>query len=203
MLPVGPERNVRTMSLDAIRDRNRGVPADNVLQPLLAEDVIAVLHGLSIIERGVLREADKPWLAKAGQAAIAWSSEEGAQVVIDEVVVGITTNDKKPAELKIFEVGKGRVRLVKLADKQHALPGEFVHFVLRFDNVGDQPVDNVAILDNLTTRLEYVPDSQTCTKGAIFSAELNEGESLKLRWELTEPLDVGEGCVIRFKCKVR
>ncbi|WP_417735869.1 DUF11 domain-containing protein [Rosistilla oblonga] len=203
MQPLGPERNVRTMGPDALRDRNRGVPAENVVQPLLAEDVIAVLAGLSIIEQGVLRDADKPWLAKAGQAAIAWSSEEGAQVVIDEVVVGIATNDQKPEELKIFEVGKGRVRLIKLADKQNALPGEFVHFVLRFDNVGDQPVSNVAILDNLTTRLEYVEGSQTCTKGANFSAQDNEGQSLRLRWELTETLGVGEGCVIRFKCKVR
>lgn len=203
MQPLGPERNVRTMGPDALRDRNRGVPADNVLQPLLTQDVIAVLAGLSIIEQGILRDADKPWLAKAGLAAISWSSEEGAQVVVDEEVVGITTNDKKPGELKIFEVGKGRVRLVKLADKQNALPGEFVHFVLRFDNVGDQPVSNVAILDNLTTRLEYVEGSQTCTKGAKFSAQDNEGQSLRLRWELTETLGVGEGCVIRFKCKVR
>lgn len=203
MLPVGPERNVRAIGLDALRERNRGVPAENVMQPLLAADVIAVLQGLSIIERGILREADKPWLANGAQAAIAWASEEGPQVVVDEEVVSFAIQDQKPDELSIVEVGEGRVRLIKLADRKNALPGEFVHFVLRFDNVGDQPVSKVAILDNLTTRLEYVDGSQTCTKGAKFSVRENEGASLRLRWELTETLDIGEGCVIRFKCKVR
>ena len=203
MAPLGPQRNVASRGPDAMRDRTRGVPTDNVIQPLLAEDVIALLSNLSIVEHGALRDADRPWLASAGLAAIAWASEEGAQIVIDEQVVGITVNDKKAEELKTYEFGEGRVRLVKLADRKDALPGEFVHFILRFDNVGDRPVNNVAILDNLTTRLEYVEDSQTCTKGAEFSTVMNEGQSLKLRWKLTEPLEAGEGCVIRFKCRVR
>ena len=31
----------------------------------------------------------------------------------------------------------------------------------------------------------------------------NEGGSLRLRWEITEPLKPGEGGVVRFRCKVR
>jgi len=90
-----------------------------------------------------------------------------------------------------------------LADKQNALPGEIVTFLLRVDNVGDSPVRNVVLTDNLTTRLEYVEDSQTCSVGAVFDTEANVGGSLRLSWKLTDTLKVGESASIRFQCKVR
>ena len=57
------------------------------------------------------------------------------------------------------EPGDPRLRLIKCASKHHALPGEEVEFTLRFDNIGDQVIGNVTIIDNLTTRLEYVPNT--------------------------------------------
>ena len=57
------------------------------------------------------------------------------------------------------EPGDPRLRLIKCARKRNALPGEEVEFTLRFDNIGDQVIGNVTIIDNLTTRLEYVPDT--------------------------------------------
>jgi uncharacterized repeat protein (TIGR01451 family) len=95
------------------------------------------------------------------------------------------------------------VRVVKLASAKHAKPGDQVEFTIRFDNVGDQPVGNVTIVDNLATRLAYVPDSQECSLKAAFLTQENDGESLVLRWEIDAPLDVGEGGVIRFTCRVR
>ena len=38
---------------------------------------------------------------------------------------------------------------------------------------------------------------------ADFLVEENEGESLVLRWEIIEPLEVGQGGIIRFQCRVR
>ena len=59
-----------------------------------------------------------------------------------------------------YEVqGKSRVRVVKIASKQNAKPGELVEFTLRFDNVGDQPIGNVTVIDKLHDRLEYVADT--------------------------------------------
>ena len=78
-----------------------------------------------------------------------------------------------------------------------------MEFTIRFDNVGDQTIGNVTVIDNLTTRLEYVDGSETCTVPANFSASDNDGASLKLRWEIEKPLKVGEGGVIRFQCRVR
>jgi uncharacterized repeat protein (TIGR01451 family) len=78
-----------------------------------------------------------------------------------------------------------------------------VEFTLRYDNIGEQPVSNVTIIDSLTTRLEYVDGSQSSSREAEFDTQENDGESLVLRWALTEPLKVNEGGIVRFQCRVR
>ena len=89
-----------------------------------------------------------------------------------------------------------------VASTQTAQPGEFIDFTLRFDNVGDQPLGNIVLIDNLTTRLEYVADSAQSSVKAEFAAQGNEGESLVLRWEITDPIEPGEGGIVRFRCRV-
>ncbi|MCE9547250.1 MAG: DUF11 domain-containing protein, partial [Planctomycetia bacterium] len=66
-----------------------------------------------------------------------------------------------------------------------------------------EPIGNVTIVDNLTTRLEYVPDSATSSRKATFSTQDNDVDSLVLRWEISEPLQPGEGGTLRFKCRLR
>jgi uncharacterized repeat protein (TIGR01451 family) len=95
------------------------------------------------------------------------------------------------------------LRVVKIASKKSAQPGDEVEFTIRFDNVGDQTVGNVTISDSLTTRLEYVSDTAQCDREANFGTQQNDGESLVLRWEIRSPLKVGEGGILRFKCRVR
>ena len=94
-------------------------------------------------------------------------------------------------------------RSARSLQRKEARPGEIVEFTIRFDNVGDQVIGNVTVIDNLTTRLEYVDGSQSCTLKANFSSSENQGDSLTLRWEIVEPMKVGEGGVIRFQCRVR
>lgn len=45
---------------DAMRERNRGVPVERVLQIEVAEDVLTVLQNLAFINRGILRDSEKP-----------------------------------------------------------------------------------------------------------------------------------------------
>ncbi|MFN9540552.1 MAG: DUF11 domain-containing protein, partial [Planctomycetota bacterium] len=71
------------------------------------------------------------------------------------------------------------------------------------ENVGARKIGNVTIIDNLTTRLEYVPDSAQCSLDADFSSERNAADSLVLRWDVKQTLDVGQSGLIRFKCRVR
>ncbi|MDR0521319.1 MAG: DUF11 domain-containing protein [Planctomycetaceae bacterium] len=103
--------------------------------------------------------------------------------------------------LKIPNVS--RLRLIKIASKDSALPGENVDFTIRFDNTGNALIGNVTILDSLTGRLEFVPGSAMCSLKSGFIAETNESGSLALRFEITDPLPPGEFGVIRFQCRVR
>ena len=90
-----------------------------------------------------------------------------------------------------------------MASAQSASPGETVDFTIRFDNIGDQPLGNIVLVDNLTTRLEYVADSAQSSVPAKFSSQANSGESLVLRWEITNPVEPNQGGLVRFRCKVR
>jgi hypothetical protein len=51
--------------------------------------------------------------------------------------------------------------------------------------------------------LVYVPDSAECSVDANFMTQPNDRDSLVLRWEIIDPLEVGEGGIIRFTCRVR
>ena len=93
--------------------------------------------------------------------------------------------------------------MTKVASKLAAKSGDIVEFMIRFDNVGNQRIGNVTIIDSLTSRLEYVPDSAQSELQASFSTSRNEVDSLVLRWEIEEPLKIGKGGLIRFKCRVR
>ena len=112
---------------------------------------------------------------------------------------------KRPQESFRYEEpeGKPRLRVIKVASTHEALPGDTVDFTIRFDNIGNELIGNVTILDNLTPRLEYVPDSAQCNLQADFFTLDNEGESLVLRWEIIDPMEPGQGGIVRFQCRVR
>ncbi|MCA9182842.1 MAG: DUF11 domain-containing protein [Planctomycetales bacterium] len=203
MMPVGPRNRELAAGPDAMRGRDLGVPVDTVDGPWLAEEILAALVNLSIMSDGVLRDADKPWLAKGNDAALVWSVGIAPEVTIENVVADVITRDQAAEELVTYELPNGKLRVIKVADRHSANVGDFVTFVLRVDNVGEGPIHEVELTDNLTTRLEYVPDSQTCSKGAVFSTAENEGGSLRLTWKFTDDFKVGEGAIIRFRCRVR
>jgi uncharacterized repeat protein (TIGR01451 family) len=188
---------------DAMRARDRGVPVENVVQPVLAADVLALLSGLSIVERGILRESERALINIAAQAAIVWSVDQEVVVVVAGQTAATVTRDQAARELVIYELPGGKMRLCKLADRSDALPGEVVSFILRIDNVGDSPLHDIVLTDSLTTRLEYLPGSQSSTKDAEFTISENEGQSLRLTWKFAEALPVGEGATVEFKCRVR
>ena len=189
---------------DAMRARDRSVPVERVLQPELAEDVLPVLANLSLINRGILRDTDKPWLSMAAISAITWSVDTEVGVTVNSLAPVTLTRDLRAEELVVYDFpDAGRLRICKLADKSDALPGELVTFIIRVDNVGDSSVHDIVITDSLVTRLEYVADSQKCTTDAQFATDANDGQSLRLTWKLEKELKVGEGATIEFKCKVR
>lgn len=190
--------------IDAMRERTRGVPVEGIQQPEMAGDVMAALAGLSVTEMRQLRDNEKALLEQLALAAITWSLHESLEVAIEDLKAPTLTRDEHLEGFTIYDFpDTGRLQIGKFADRDHALPGEVVTFMIRVENVGDSAVDQVVLTDNLTTRLEYVEGSQTCSAGAEFSTTVNQSQSLRLQWKLTDQLRVGESATIRFECKVR
>ncbi|TWU55637.1 DUF11 domain-containing protein [Rubripirellula reticaptiva] len=190
--------------IDAMRDRNRGVPVDSVLQPIQNVDVLALLTGLKLDQVNLLRDDQLAEVQRLALAAVAWTIDESVEVEIQDLKPPTIVRDQSVEGLTIYEFPEaGRLQVVKLADRADAKPGEVITFAIRVENVGDSAVDHVTLTDNLTTRLEYVVDSQTCSGGAEFSSVENDADSMQLVWNLTDKLRVGESVTVRFQCKVR
>ena len=200
----GPVNAEVTKRIDAIRDRNRGVPIENVLQTETQATVIAVLAAMQWDELNLLQRDQLALLQQANQAAIRWTVSNGVEVATENLKTPTLTRVQEVEGLTVYELpDAGRLRILKMADRDQARPGEIVTFTIRVDNVGDSPVTNVVLTDNLTTRLAYVEDSQKSSCESEFTADSNEEQSLKLQWTLKEPLKVGESATVTFECKLR
>jgi uncharacterized repeat protein (TIGR01451 family) len=172
----------------------------------LAEMVgrLAPYANLEIVRTGTVTGGDRVNIARASLAAITWTGDQAAQVQLDRRHAQAEVSVQTPGTIyHLFEPNNPRLRLCKLASKGAAVPGEDIEFTLRYDNVGDRVIGNVTIVDNLTTRLEYVADSQKSSAEANFSTQPNDGGSLVLRWEIIEPLQPGKGGILQFRARVR
>jgi len=161
-------------------------------------------ENVTAIRTGMMLESEAAFLARGSTAAVAWSNAQCAQVLLNRKVAVTETGATKPEVTYTLSASPApRLRVIKVASTPFAEPGDEVAFTIRFDNVGNQPIGNVTILDSLSTRLEYLPNSAQCSRDAQFSTRANEGDSVVVRCELTDPLKPGQGGVLRFKCRVR
>jgi uncharacterized repeat protein (TIGR01451 family) len=164
------------------------------------------LENFAFLRTGQFKQADEPRLAASIQSAVIWTRDQNPVIAARTESAVELKGRFQPQELVGRENrcdGKARLRVVKLADRAAAQPGEVVTFTIRFDNIGDREVRDVVIVDNLTARLEYVDDSATCDRaGDLFIQDNAEG-SLILRWELAEPLAARAGGVVTFQARVR
>lgn len=169
------------------------------------QDAFLPFEDLAIIRQGVHQASEMAFLAQGINAAIAWSHTQAVQVILDRQRASQEISDQSAETIyTVNEPGaRPRLRLIKVASQQYANPGETIDFTLRFDNVGNQPIGNVTIIDNLSGRLEYVPDTAQCSLPATFALQPSASGSLVLRWEITNPLRPGEGGIARFRCRVR
>ncbi len=203
--PVQAERYLGIRSLQDFRERagTLGVTGDVLLARI--SDRFKIHEDFQVIRDGTFDNSEKARLAVWLAAAHAWQSDQAAQVILDEHAAVQVTGRTRVQSVYEYELpeGKPRLRIIKVASTAEAQPGDEIEFTLRFDNVGDQVIGNVTIIDNLTTRLEYLPNTAECSVDARFLTQENDGESLVLRWEILDPLAVGQGGIIRFRCRVR
>lgn len=201
---LAPARSEATRRLDAMRERNRGVPVEGVRQLEQATDVLAAVAGIRVLEIDRLRRDELAVLRRAATNAVTWSTNLTLEVAVDDVKPPVLTQNRSVEGVTVYDFpDSGRLQIVKLADRHHAQPGDTVTFMIRVDNVGDSPIDHVVVTDNLTTRLEYVEGTQECDVDAAFLAEPNPEGSVRLEWKLEGELAVGDSVTIRFECLVR
>jgi len=200
------DRQIGSKSAGVYRTRwGDGIMATTNRPREYEQDMFLPYENVKVIREGIIDAAEMAHLAAGATAAIAWTADQAVQVILDEQAAMSATADEKLQSVYVVKAPPGdpRLRVIKVADKQDAQPGEEVAFTIRFDNIGNQLIGNVTIIDNLTTRLEFVPDSGQCSVDAQFFTEPNEGDSLVVRCEIVDPLEPGEGGVIRFRCVVR
>jgi uncharacterized repeat protein (TIGR01451 family) len=204
MQPIQPERENGVNIVDVFEERDRSDEYANVEMLVLARENLLPFEDFRLVRYGVMDNAEKPRLATSIQAAIAWTENQAAQVVVDGKPVAVEMGIETAGTLvEIKRYGRPCVRICKLASRKAALPGDTIDFTIRFDNIGTDLAGNVTIVDNLTTRLEFVPGSAQCTLDAEFASQENEGETLVLKWKIKDALRSGQGGVIRFQCRVR
>ena len=194
-----------TRSSSIFRDQTQGLPVSNSLKAGEFVGNLKLYEDFQIIKLGRMKNVESLRLNIGLQAAQEWDHYTAVQVVVDNKKTNVAKRVQSAQELRTYkpQPGSSKIRIVKLASKKDAKPGDIVEFTLRFDNVGTKKVGNVTIIDNLTTRLELVPNSSNCNLKHDFLTQNNEKDSLLLRWEIVDPLEPGQGGVVRFKCIVR
>jgi len=200
-----PNREISTKMASTFRSELLKDVVSQGMGPQSFQDAFLAYENLQIIRMGQYDMAEAPFLAKGIDAAVSWDHKQAVQIILEHQGAMEVESDQKAES--VFTVnsppGNPKLRVIKVASTQFAEPGDTVDFTIRFDNVGNEPIGNVTIIDNLTTRLEYIPDSAQCSLAGKFSTQPNEGQSLALRWEINDPLRVGKGGIIRFRCLVR
>lgn len=195
------------------RSRGSGLAAiaaadavDAPVSPMGHAHTAVVVGNFSFVRTGQFKQTDEPWLAESIDSAQVWTRDQNPVILAKSERAREVKSEFSKQEMVGQENrfnGKERLRIVKLADKSVAGPGEVVTFTIRFDNIGDRPVTDVTIIDNLTPRLEYVDQSATCDRDGKLVVEDNTEGSLVLRWELDEPLGAHSGGVVTFQARVR
>lgn len=186
------------------RHAQRGIEQATRFQ--MHEKLLNLYQDLSFLRTGQFHQAEEARLAYGLQAAFAWSRDESPVITAQlDSTQEVHAAFKPQQYVGVDDRHKstGRLRIVKLADKQAAEPGDIVTFTIRYDNLGDRDLYHIRIVDNLTPRLEYVPDSATSDAAGRLIVHDNAEGSLVLEWELDEPLPGRQGGVVTFQARVR
>jgi uncharacterized repeat protein (TIGR01451 family) len=201
---IQTQSNRQTQRPSAFRDQTRGVVADNTVHLVGVRHEFKPYENLQLIRFGKFSTAERARISLGMQSAAAWESDLSAQITINNSQPVIVNDVYQVQELVTIDTDASPdLRLCKLASLIAAKPGETVDFTIRFDNIGRKRLEKVTIVDNLTPRLEYSSGTAECSVDAEFSVVPNTAGSQTLRWEISEPLEIGSGGIIRFRCIVR
>lgn len=197
----------------------RGLGTLKELTPLRAveiHDAAEIAGGLDEPTR--LTEVTKARLKRQLQLAIRLSREEHVHHLArrdSTAVIGkhenlgqvIGTWETREASFicppKEPEIPAEPLLVQKWCDADSAQIGDTVTFFIRYANLGGKPISDIAVVDSLTARLEYVPGTARSDRDAVFVTQPNEAGSLILRWEIKDPLPPGQKGVVSFQVRIK
>ncbi len=185
-------------------DQTRNLTVETATHLKGSQATFGAYSNLHLIKFGRHSNSETTRLRAGLQSALAWDDNVASQMTVKNAQAIIVDDVAKLQEIVGVKSDFHPVlRLVKVASRISARPGDSIEFTIRFDNVGNQRIQNVTIADNLSPRLEYIPDSASCTLDADLKVTSNAAGSVSLEWTITEPMEKGEGGVIQFECRVR
>ena len=192
--------------LRAVEGQRRGAGVETA-QGLDGFNNFQVIDSEILLQRTFKEEGFvRTQLERGAANARAWMGSEGVRIQLDELApMAATSVDAAAAYFQIEDKQSrtSKLRLIKVASKDAAVPGDIIEFTLRFDNIGNQLIGNVTILDDLSGRLEFLPGAATASLQSGFVPQPNASGGLTLRFEIIDPLAPGEFGVIQFQCRVR
>ncbi len=161
-----------------------------------AVDVDSINKVHNSFELNQYTKLDIPSLMQTERAAQIIATDEGT----GELVGGFGLGEQTGLQLK---PQKSCLILEKSVSKRFAQVGDIIEFTIKFRNSNGEKLTNVSVVDCLSTRFEYVPNSAQGPKGAVFTAQINADGCDVLRWELKEPLGPEQSGQVTFKAVVR
>jgi uncharacterized repeat protein (TIGR01451 family) len=202
--PVQPVGEIGTKLVSIERGRQLPLQPFSRLRPATMQDHLLPFEDVAVIRNGIITQSEQAEVHRGVQAAITWTTDQAVQAILDKQFAAVEIGDQRAqVTFTVNTPNHPRLRVIKLASTSMARPGDYVDFTIRYDNIGDQTIGNVTLVDNLTTRLEFVDGTAESSLAADFFTNPNDGDSLLLRWEFVNPLAAGEGGIVRFRCRVR
>jgi len=187
----------------------RGRVSDDQLNKAVAAlnhtKLVNVYEDIRFIQEGTFDKVSAAVLQETVAAALEWADGR-RPIIIAQDLHGQLVQGKFSAQEYVGIEDKrsvGNLKIVKVADKSSAHPGEIVTFTIRFDNTGGRDLKNVRLIDNLSPRLEYLEGSITSNLDGGVNTEDNGSGSLLLTFEFDQPLPGNTGGYVSFQCRVR
>lgn len=209
-----PAASVRSEGLEGLASRRRADGANTALPAVESRDsrVAALsrkvdkgLEGRKVTGPFQFETFDSAMLSQQARNAVVWTRKLFPQITASTSSAGeirATFRLQQTIGLEDERKTKGDIRIVKLADRESAQSGDTVVFTIHFENTGDFDVYDVQIVDNLTPRLQYVPDSGSLKDGTVTVGPNGEGSQI-LTFTLNQPLKGHASGTITFEAKVR
>ena len=190
----------------SIESQGRGAAVENAQNLGGYNTFLAVDSGILQQRTFGLEGMNRTQIERGALNARAWSGNEGLRIQVNELAPMTATVHEGAIALFQIEDKQSRtsqLRLIKVASRDSASPGDVVEFTLRFDNTGNQLLGNVTVLDDLPSRLEFLPGTAVSSLTSGFAPTPNSDGGTTLRFEILEPLAPAEFGVIQFQCRVR